>query len=297
MRRGVYFLANDAVYDVTVAFLNSLRVHSAHLPLCWIPFDDNSDRLRRLAERYDFIEFDDAEVLRACDDLSLKFHESRRGHYRKLAIWSSGPFREFAYIDVDTVLVHDLEFAFGGLADCDVLVSHSDMREVRHWVWKDTIDAAGILDGKQIAFAASTGFMVSSKAFATFEELIGLMEAGLVARDHMELQCMEQAPLNYAIVTSGKRYTSLSQMVRRGLLKMRWSELYAGTPGWHVENGQIFPPMLDNGRRVFLVHWAGFTHPDTFPYADLWRFYRDLPTWGVRTSLPSTRLGSGKPIS
>ena len=67
-------------------------------------------------------------------------------------------------------------------------------------------------------------------------------------------------------------------MVRRGLLKMRWSELYAGTPGWHVENGQIFLPMLDNGRRVFLVHWAGFTHPDTFPYADLWRFYRDLPT-------------------
>jgi len=34
--RGVYFIANDAVIDIAIAFLNSFRRHNAAMPLCMI---------------------------------------------------------------------------------------------------------------------------------------------------------------------------------------------------------------------------------------------------------------------
>ncbi|MEJ8568614.1 hypothetical protein [Elongatibacter sediminis] len=273
------FIANDAVYDKTVAFLNSLHTHSSYLPVCWIPFDDRCRRVRALAESFGCTEFNDLGVLRKCDELSLIFHSEKRGAYRKFALWS-GPFERFVYIDVDTVVVHDIGFAFDLLDDFDILTSHSNMPQIRRWVWKDSIDDSGLLSTEQIAFAANTGFIVSSRRFGNFELLASRVEAAAAARQHMALQCMEQPALNHAIVTSGKRYGSISELVRKGSLRPAWSELHAGTGGWRVKGGQIKNLNPFSRRRVFLVHWAGFRNPNTFPYRALWQHYRDMKCAG-----------------
>ena len=79
MRDALYFLANDDVYDLTVAFLNSVR--RAHdLPLCLIPFDGRIERLGGLAGEYGFSIFDRRDILERCDAISRSFHGAPIGH-------------------------------------------------------------------------------------------------------------------------------------------------------------------------------------------------------------------------
>src|SRR5262250_2265729 len=110
MSKGIYFLANNQVLDLAVAFLNSFRRFNPDTPLCLIPFDDNVDQITTLRSKYHFSTYRDSSVLRECDEISLRFHNSTMGHYRKLACWK-GEFEQFIYIDVDTVVLANVSFA------------------------------------------------------------------------------------------------------------------------------------------------------------------------------------------
>ncbi|NJR32479.1 MAG: hypothetical protein HC778_06160, partial [Chamaesiphon sp. CSU_1_12] len=52
LKIGVYFSANDVVYDWAIAFLNSFRKFNPDLRLILIPFDDRCNRLFQLKEKY-----------------------------------------------------------------------------------------------------------------------------------------------------------------------------------------------------------------------------------------------------
>ena len=143
-RRGAYFVANDAILDLAIAFLNSFRVHNPSMPLCLIPFNDDVETLSKLAGEYDFGVWSDPATLAWCDAVSQKFHDRSVGQYRKLAMWD-GPFDEFIYIDTDTVVLTDLDFVFAHLADFGFIASHSNLPQIRKWVWKDSIYDAGVL--------------------------------------------------------------------------------------------------------------------------------------------------------
>jgi len=51
---GVYFSANDKVYDWTIAFLNSFRTFNPDLRLILIPFNEECDRILQLQTQYNF---------------------------------------------------------------------------------------------------------------------------------------------------------------------------------------------------------------------------------------------------
>src|SRR6185503_12282941 len=132
-RRGVFFLASDSVAELAFAFLNSFRTFNADVPLCLIPFDDDIAGLRALSSQYQFVMYEDRELLRRCDSIGESLHRRRVGHYRKLAAWH-GPFDEFIYIDVDTVVLADVDFVWAHLQTYDVITSHSDSDELAQWV-------------------------------------------------------------------------------------------------------------------------------------------------------------------
>jgi hypothetical protein len=47
MKRGIYTLANDKVYDQLVAFLNSIETnYSPNIPVCVIPFNDELELVK-----------------------------------------------------------------------------------------------------------------------------------------------------------------------------------------------------------------------------------------------------------
>lgn len=225
-RRGVYFLANDAIIDVTVAFLNSFRIHNPVVPLCLIPFGDDIEKLSTLAKIYDFEIFSNRDLLERCDRIAFNFFDWRCGQFRKLCAFE-GPFDEFVYVDCDTIVLNDLYFTFQFLDHYDFIFSHSDAPHLRRWVWKESIYEAGVLDERQIGFSANTGYFCSRKGQFTIAGVERDLQKSLDIKSHLELGCAEQAFLNHIVVTSGQRYTSLFALRQKASY---WSFPWNGGP-------------------------------------------------------------------
>ncbi|MDX3749103.1 hypothetical protein [Streptomyces sp. AK08-02] len=276
MGHGVYFLANDRVYDNVVAFLNSFRASNPTIDLCLIPFADDIERTMELASRYDFTVFDDEDVLRRCDEIGARFHGRPAGHYRKLAAWH-GEFDRFVYIDCDTVVLEPVDFVFGYLDEYDFLTSHSDIHSIRKFVWRDSIYDTDALTRQQIRFSANTGFVVSHLGAQNLHEVEARLDGAVALADHMELMCFEQPLLNYLIVTSGRPYTSLFVIAQRTGDSSIPQERWAGAgldpePGPGPDRDTPRPPTM-------MVHWAGEWERSRregtpIPLRELWERYR-----------------------
>ncbi|KQV35405.1 hypothetical protein [Massilia sp. Root335] len=273
--RGVYFLANNRVFEQVIAFLRSFRTHNPTIPLCLIPFDSDFDRIAALKDTYSFSIFDDPALLASCDAISEKFHGRVIGAYRKLVAWE-GKFETFAYIDVDTVVLDSVDFAFDHLKYGPYMASHSNIEAIRRWVWKDNVHATHLLTPPQIAYAANTGFFVSVRGLFPMKHALAKVNAALELKDCMELHCMEQPFLNYLVVTSGYSYASLLTLRLMGIAPTAKLEWWGGQEGATVDNGKLYPP---GGEPIFLVHWAGIWQEasasgKSLPYQALWDFYR-----------------------
>ncbi|MEO8239018.1 MAG: hypothetical protein ABI576_13010 [Flavobacterium sp.] len=274
-------MANNKVLDMTLAFLNSFRVHNKELPLCLIPFNDDFSEIEVLQKVYNFSVFDNQELLETCDAISIKFHGNVVGAYRKMVIWE-GVFEQFIYIDIDTVLLDNLSFVWKHLTHCKIFTSHSNIPEIREFVWKDSIYSKNKLNKSQIEYATNTGFIVSTKNKLPISWIIDQVDEALTLKEDMVLFCMEQPFLNYLIVTSGYNYGSLLRFLitdfstgnNRGV-KL---EFWAGLPGGIVEKGKLLNP---NRHPLFLIHWAGVWRENDgdltkIPYQKLWEYYRNL---------------------
>ena len=273
--RTIYFLANDAMYDFTVAFLNSLRAYNPANLLCFIPFDDDIERVLGLRDEYRFSVWSDRETLERCDEISRQFHGRTVGQYRKLAMWS-GVHEQFLYIDTDTVVLGTVDFVFRYLREVAFLTSHSDHPDLTQWVWKPTIHSTGALTERQIGFSANTGFIASHRGLFSLDYVEAMLPDALVLAPHMELLCTEQPLLNYLFVTSDLRYDSLASIARRSDDPEMPRERWGGSHGLEVRDGRVTSPRMPP---TLLVHWAGLWRSlagGTLPYADLWRFYRSL---------------------
>jgi hypothetical protein len=277
LKRGVYFLANDVILDLAIAFLNSFRAYNPSISLCLIPFSDDIEQLGRLASRYDFSIWSDLTVLQRCDDISRVFHGYIAGQYRKLAAWE-GRYDQFVYIDSDTVVLESVDFVFEHLSRFDFVTSHSNDPYIRKWVWKDSIYSTEALTQEQIAFATNTGFITSRRGCLTVDEAFDRLPKAVELADHMELFCAEQPFLNYLMVTSGRRYNSLAEIARHtGLLNIP-AERWGGEPTLVVQDGRVVWPDVPP---TLLVHWAGEWHrarekKRPLPHHALWDFYRHM---------------------
>jgi hypothetical protein len=301
--RGYYFLANNTVLDLSIAFLNSFRTSNPDAQLCFIPYNDDHSEILALRDIYKFEVFGDSDLLRHYDCVSTRFHGNVDGSYRKLAMWD-GIYEEFAYIDIDTIVLANADFAFRFLAEFPCLTSHSNIPQIRQFVWKDSIYETGRLSGEQISFSANTGFIVSEKGLIDRERIFKEVDNAVALKDHMALACQEQPFLNYLIVTSGKPFTSLHTLYYEHEIQDRiMLEKWAGVRDSIALNGHLYPTT----KPTFLVHWAGEWQPDKFdfmcykvlkrlrlmsedripklrilmPYKRLWKHYRYMRGMGT----------------
>jgi hypothetical protein len=273
-RRGVYFLASDGILDLAIAFLNSFRAHNPSTALCLIPFDNEVERVSALRDRFGFTLWPDETALQRCDAISRSFHDRTAGQYRKLAMWD-GPFDEFAYIDCDTVVLHSVDFVFAHLARYGFVTSHSDMADLRRWVWRDSVYETGALTDKQISYSANTGFLASRRECLPSAQVAARLPDAVALAGHMELFCFEQPLLNYLMVTSGHPYSSLYTIA---MTTGAWDipmERWAGDPSFEVFEGRVLVPEAPS----LLMHWAGEwsrarDEDRQIPYHELWNFYR-----------------------
>jgi hypothetical protein len=134
MKRGIYTLANDAVYDELVALLNSIEINvSTSIPVCIIPYDDNLKLVRaEIKKRTNVFLFEDyksiekwekfsKEVWNAHPDAGRKKTWLSHGHTcRKFCIFD-GPFDEFVFYDVDSLAMKPLNKIFSKLKKYDFI--------------------------------------------------------------------------------------------------------------------------------------------------------------------------------
>lgn len=287
--RGVYFLANNKVLNLTIAFLNSFRAHNNDLSLCFIPYDDNIDEIVALRDTYDFVMYENTDLLEVCDQISMKFHGIKVGAYRKIVIWE-GLYDQFIYIDIDTIVLKNLSFVWKNLKHCKIFTSHSNLSHIQRWVWKESIYDRGKLSKLQIEYAANTGFIVSTKETIQINWVLDQVEDALELKDDMQLLCMEQPFLNYLIVTSGYNYGSLLSFYNWDILNGNNSgvelEYWAGLPGGKIKKGTFIAP---EKRPTFLLHWAGVWRNNnedltSIPYSNIWNYYRNLNSNNVTAS-------------
>ncbi len=272
--QGVYFLSNNRMLDLTISFLNSFRKYNCDLPLCLIPFDEDYDQIEMLSDEYNFQVYSDKSILYQCDEISVNFHDYVHGAYRKLAIWE-GPFDEFIYVDVDTVVLANIEFAFNFLGNYGCLTSHSDLPNLVQFVWKKSIIEKRILSFRQLSFSANTGFITSRRNFITLGSVFEKLEIAISLKEDMVLTCQEQPFLNYLIVTAAQPYSSLLKLLWEGHEDIML-EMWAGLANGKVNDGQMEHPDF---KSIFLVHWAGLWQQNSLkemPYYELWRYYRKM---------------------
>jgi hypothetical protein len=257
-RRGVYFVANDLVYDCAVAFLKSFRCYNPDLPLCLIPFDSYCERVMSLRDQFAFAVFDGEPLLHECDGISEAFHGQRLGHYRKIATWS-GIYDEFIYIDIDTVVLKSVKFVFPLLRSFDFIAAYGS---VQQYVWRASITSAGFLTEEEVGYSANTGFLASRRGLLSMNYVRSRLASGLALKEHMALDCYEQPFLNFLMVTSERRYTSILALNREGSSTEYPLEAWAGASRCArvVETNRGFLLVDRRTKRrlysVLFIHWA-----------------------------------------
>ena len=269
--RGAYFLASDGVLDLAVAFLGSFRRSNPDLPLYLIPFDDRLSQLEKLKKRYRFEVFSDDKILASCDRIGQTIHGQPTAEHRKLAIWE-GVFEEFVYFDVDTVVLEDTSFVWPWLSHYDFIASQSNIPENTKYVWKESIRGVKALSAKQISYSAATGFVASRKGSLTLKGALAKLPEAALLSPHMALDYKEQPFLNYLVVTSDLRFSSLAKIAAQNPDLDIPIERWAGVPLKEVTQGR-FPSTTRP--RVLFVHWAGLWKQGLHRTSQLWRHYSD----------------------
>jgi hypothetical protein len=267
-------VANDSIRELVIAFLNSFRRSNPTTPLCLIPFDDDVEAVAALSATYDFAVWEDYRPLKQCDDFSLSFHVDTKGHFRKLAAWE-GDYEEFLYIDCDTAVLRGIDFVFDHLDDFGFVVATSN---IPGRAWNPSISESGKLTPQQYEFAANTGFVASRKGSLTLAGIAEVLPAARELAPHMKLG-YEQPLLNYLMVTSGLRYTSLRELGRAAPEAGIPGEVFAWTPGVVARDGDIMAPASPP---TLFVHWTAPVKPtgpdkESVPLYELWQYYRNLP--------------------
>jgi hypothetical protein len=262
--RGIYVLADDSIEDLFLACVHSLMCVEPGICICIIPFNANCFKIKQHAMRLGLINWSDEALLRQCDTLSMLFHSCPSGTYRKLAMWN-GIFDEFIYVDSDMIVLQKLTPLFSLLSAWDIVVAVSDLPQLKRFVWND--NATAFNEKIDTEYSANTGFIISKRGVLEQSQIIHLAKQAQRYKTGMALECAEQPVLNYIIVSSGRRYTSLSARRRSGEMMPR--EMWGGDPEW---SGRL----VDCSEPPLLIHWAGVWRDGLHLRSRLWQHFRCL---------------------
>jgi hypothetical protein len=260
---GVYFSANDKVYDWTIAFLNSFRTFNPDLRLILIPFNEECDRILQLQTQYDFEIYIDPSFSRLeAIGKAFELGYTPTGHYwfrRYAAFW--GALDRFMYLDARQVVLANLrplitaldQFGFEFLHyDCAINQVY-EPGEFRQQLLKQ---------GRGRGF--NSGRWASRKGLFSIEEFETLSAEALKIRDQLNLRNTDQAFINYCCDMKPVVYGHFAEVIG-GICPNGWAR-----QSGHIyqENGKYYLwdyGGLDHKKQVVLVHWAGYQWTGLFP--------------------------------
>jgi hypothetical protein len=267
--RGIYTLANDRMFDWLVAFLESRRIHDPHLPVVVIPFDDRMERVNALRQRYGF-DVLEHDCLKDLDQIGASYfpddHTWTHAFRKFAAFW--GPFERFAFVDSDVVLLGSLKEFFdrAEASDVEFVCGDIDLDEVYvPSTLRDQMTATGVTTG------FNTGFFMSSRNALTLDQVRQRGVEGLAVRAGF-LSFGEQPFINWSVAVSGLKVQTYFDLVP----DMCFSTWAMRGPVADVDGAWrlLDKKWGDVGRRMPLLHWAGYTLDLMMPNMRIFLRYR-----------------------
>lgn len=270
-RWGLYCLANDAVLDWTLAFLESLRAYNPGVELVVIPFDERIDRLAAVAPVYDFVLLDKPELFTALDAVGRALHPgSRIGEkmFRKFAAFH-GTHEHFLFLDSDIIVLTALD----PLMD-QLLASRSDFiffDTSPDWAYADPAFLR-MMRREYGSREFAAGAMVSRKGFLGVDDLTAVCAEKDRLRKVFPSGVFDQPYWNYLVDRKKARVAAAYEIIP-GLA----SGLWAAEPvdlGAKQLRENATAQVTRRGKLVPFLHWAGYRCDNTMPNLELFLHFR-----------------------
>ncbi|WP_414576674.1 hypothetical protein [Anabaena sp. CCY 9402-a] len=284
---GVYFSANDVVYDWTIAFLNSYRTFNPELRLILIPFDDQCDRLLKLSDTYKFEVYTDSSFSRLeAIGKAFELGYTPTGPYwfrRYASFW--GTLDYFMYLDVRQVVLANLQPFIEAVRNLEFDFLHYDCAV-------DQVYEQGAFRQELLRQGRGRGFnsgrWAARKELFSIDEFEQLAQDALKIRDQLNPRNTDQAFINYCCDIKQVRYGHLAEVIG-GICQNAWAR-QPGEIYWQEGKYYLWDyGGLDHKKQVILLHWAGISFNSIMPRRSLFKKYRFLKSSLIYKNLYNTR--------
>jgi hypothetical protein len=269
---GVYFSANDVVYDWTIAFLNSFRQFNPNLRLILIPFNNQCDRLLQLQSKYNFEVFIDEPSFERLEAIGQAFElgYTPTGPYwfrRYAAFW--GPCERFLYLDARQVVLADITPFLTALDEFGFDFLHYDCA-INQVYEPGNFRQQLLRQGRGRGF--NSGRWAARKGLFSIEEFEALAVEALKIREQLNPRNTDQAFINYCCDLKPLVYGHFAEVIG-GICENAW----AHQPGTIYQSDGIYRLWdyggQDHKKQVVLMHWAGNKLRSTMPNHHLFERY------------------------
>jgi hypothetical protein len=249
---GVAILASDGIYEWLLPFLESYRRHNPDLPTYLIPFDARMERTTRAAAAYD-VQIAPGD-LGPVDQLGFTAYPLYRRRYRnRLRKFHalSLPLDEVLYVDIDTIVYHDLSVLFGRLkpGETDFIAATTSP----DWVYNKRMHRYPFLSD---AVLFSDGCFVTAPRILSLERMIATLKANRLTFWNIRKQHVYAQPVaNFVAHRLG-----LKVALADDLIPGNRCEAFYKTQGVRFEPGG---PVSADGKPIHVAHWAGASETPT----------------------------------
>ena len=297
-KQGVYILANDIVLDQLIALIHSLEENvGTHMPICVVPYDDNTQQARNATKAYSQVEwFDDTDILEKWETFATRIWQShptafsvwakrgvtgvnRMGMHRRFCCFD-GPFEKFVYLDADILAMNSFDLLFESLEEHDFVTYDFQYKDLSHVFDVSAFNLTDVFDQTRLETEIFCAGMFASKKGIFTDEMLNQLLASLQASDAeiLYFNGPDQSILNYMVLKSNIDAINLA----RTLPEAKRTGCCVTSPHFSKADNVLF----DKGEQLTYLHYIGigsrfFRQVCTgknilFPYRDLFLHYRYL---------------------
>ncbi|MEM6255606.1 MAG: Npun_R2821/Npun_R2822 family protein [Cyanobacteria bacterium P01_D01_bin.156] len=297
MKRGIYTLANDVVYDQLVALLNSIETNvSPNFPVCVIPYDDRIERVTEEIQNrpHNVTLFSDDVALTRWEQFATNIWQqhptaydvwnlrgvsgvNRMGMHRRFCAFD-GPFDRYIYLDADTLVLNNIETLLAPLEAVDWVVYDFQYKDLTHVFNVHSPQLKTIFSDEQLDKIFCAGMYASKRGIFSNDQLEWLLTQLQTEADVLYINGPDQAIVNYMVLKLGLNILNLAKHLppdkRTGC---------CATSAHFEQQGHY---LMDRGKRLTYLHYIGISSKVftrlcggenlDFPYRDLFLYYRYL---------------------
>lgn len=298
MADGVYILANDVVCEQLIALINSLEQNvGPNLPICVVPYDDNTQRSRAATQHYSQVQwFDDAAILSKWETFATQIWQAhpsafkewakrgvsgvnRMGMHRRFCCFD-GPFERFIYLDADILAMNSFDVLFDSLDEHDFVTYDFQYKDLSHVYDVNAKSLTAVFERDRLETEIFCAGLYASKKGAFTDEMLADLLAHLQAGDADILYANgpDQSILNYMVMKSGMDAVNLA----RSLPAEKRTGCCVTSPHFQESNHVLF----DHQEQLTYLHYIGVGSQFfrqlcageniLFPYRELFLYYRYL---------------------